>query len=199
MIFLIVIIILIVLALRYSEKHKYDDVLENGKKRKNPFVIALLIIFGLIAVFAVAFFIFIFSLVSKLSTDDVGRYQEEYSSQGIDRFTFFPTSIPENATNVKFSASSGLQSHERSFELRCTLPADEIEQYMEDYEYMRVSSPDYPYSSPLAQKFVGNKSDSYEAGRYILYSDDKNGGCGFIVDTKENTVMFFFDEFRCVH
>lgn len=132
-------------------------------------------------------------LMSKMFIDDISKYEEEYQNRDIQRFGFFPSSIPENATDVEFKSYHGLQSHEGGFILVVTLPEDEISTYLEDYKE-ELYFPEYIHQYPQnVCDFVGENPSS---DRFKFYSDCRDGR-GFVIDTNENRIMFFYDEYRC--
>ena len=134
-----------------------------------------------------------YKFLGKLSVSDVSNYSEEYDKKDMQRFEFFPSEIPENATDVSFHSYSGMQSHEGGFMLQITLPEEEIEKYLEEYEDDLFVEEYYSQYPGAVYEFV----DTEDKDRYVVYSDYQYGR-GFIIDRETNTILFFYDEYKCV-
>lgn len=173
---------------------------KNKEKRKENLSVILKLLAGFI-IFSIIIFVGFYRFISKLQINNISKYEEEYANQSnsvLDKY--FPKKIPENAKDISFSSYYGIQSGERGFKLRCTLPIEDIEKYKKEYEDIKVNDPRYFDYSDSVHSFVGYKSfkDDIDNNRYELYSDECNG-CGIVIDNNENEILFFWDQFRCRH
>ena len=157
-------------------------------KKPNGCLKALIV---LVVLFVIGFgilFLFVSNLFSKMHISDVNRYEEEYKKRDIQKFELFPESIPDSATDVKFSSTHGLQSHEGGFYLEMTLPEEEFNNLIEDYElFIPEQYGQYPQ---YVRDFVQDQKG------FEVYSDYENGR-GFIIDRDANRILYFYDEYTC--
>lgn len=214
--YIVLFIVLIILAIDYSRRHKNDEVPEGGKKKKNPYIQFLKLLIGLILISAALLLILNWIWTKypdfpnfpdfSISKSEINNYEEEYANQGIANIAFFPSTVPENATDVEFVSNHGIHGGSSVFVLTCTLPREEIEQYKNDYEKMKDGHPLYFDYSNTVRNFVGfemdvhGKTTSVDSARYEIYAgEDSCTGCGFVIDNETNKIMFYFDETKCQH
>lgn len=190
-IMLIVLIILLVMCLTN----------ENKEKRKENLSVFFKLLAGFL-IFSIIIFVGSYRFISKLYINDVSKYEEEYANQSnSDLYKYFPQKIPENAKDISFSSCYGLQSGERAFRLECILPKEDIDEYREKYSDILVENPryfDYPLSVQSIVGYDYHEKEDIDGMRYELYGDGCSG-CGILIDTTDNRILFFWDQFMCSH
>lgn len=155
-------------------------------KKPSGCVKVLIVLGALLLIGFAAVWFSISSLLSRMRTNDISRYEEEYNNRDIQRFNLFPESIPESATDVEFLSSHGMQSHEGGFYLEMTLPEEEFNSLIEGYELTTIENPD---SYPVFVRDFAREG-------FEFYSDYEHGR-GFVIDRSSHRILYFYDEFIC--